>query len=333
MTRFTAPDLARLPAPSKSALTFEAYRAAYMADLVTRLAARNITYDVQSIEGDTYAKTGEAFAFRTLLVGTSIDDAISAVLLPYSWGPFLDALGATQTPAVVRQPIVASPRPYVWGTASVDDWQDDDTFRTLIQLAPETLSGAGPEGAYISYASSVPDIRAVAAYGPMSFGGTIKQPFTGLGEVHIPIVSTLGDGTATDEQIAAVQAACSAKDRRPMADFVTVSRAQISPYQLPLLLRVGSGADPDLVKAAALGRLRALADFQHYPGGQVLAQDVFAAAKVPDAKGRSVVPYVDIGGFQDLNATPITPATPAAAYVAPYCPPDGISVEIEVVDD
>lgn len=333
MTRFAALDLARLPSLTKTALTFEQYRAAYMADLVARLAAAKITYDVQSIEGDTYAKTGEAFAFRTLLVATAADDAIAAVLLPTSWGAYLDALGASQTPAVARKPLVASPRPYLWGTASVDDWQDDDTFRAQIQLAPETLSGAGPEGAYLFYTLDTGLVRAAAAYGPMSFGGTIEQPFTGLGEVHIPVVALAGDGGADEGLLDTVTAAVRPKDRRPMADFVTVRPATILPYRMDLLLRVGPGADPDLVAAAALGRLRALADYEHRPGGQVLGQDVYAAAKVPDAKGSPIVPYVDLGRFADINATPITPDAPDAAYCAPYCAPDGITVEVEVVDD
>lgn len=333
MTRFTAIDLARLPPLPKTAQTFEQYRLGYMADLVARLATKNITYDVQSIRGDTYAKTGEAFAFRTLMVATAIDDAISAVLLPYSWGPYLDALGATQIPPVQRQPIVASPRPYVYGTASVDDWQSDDTFRALIQLAPEALSTCGPEGAYLFFALEVPDVLGAAAYGPMSYGGTRANPFVPPGEVHIPVLSTIGDGSADDAMIAGVTAAVSAKNRRPLADFVTVSPAVIIPYEMHLLLRVGSGADPDQVKAAALGRLRALADFQHRPAGQVLAQDLYAAAKVPDAKGSPIVPFVDLNGFADVNATPITPSTPAGAYAAPYCAPNGITVEIEVVDD
>ena len=351
MTRFTAIDLARLPPLPRTAQAFEAYRTAYMADLVARLATKGITYDVQSIEGDTYAKTGEAFAGRTLLVATAIDDAIAAVVLPWSYGAYLDALGATQDPPVQRQPVVPNPRPYVPNTAAAADWQSDDVFRALVQEAPEALSTCGPEGAYVWFASEVPDVLSAAAYGPMSFGGTRASPFTPLGEVRIPILSTIGDGAAGADLVAAVQAAVSPKDRRPLADFVTVSAAGIVPYGLDVSLQVGPGADPGLVGLAALGRLRAVADFQHRPGGQVLQQDLYAAAKVPDASGRSIVPFVGLNGFLDLNATPVTPATPEAAYVAPHCPvgdddpavsiqgdvtvftKGGITVRVEAVDD
>lgn len=351
MTRFTDIDLARLPALPKTALTMAAYRDAYLADLAARLAAKGILYDVQSIEGDTYSKTGEAFSFRTLLVATSIDDAVAAVLLPTSYGSYLDALGAGQLPPVKRQPLVDSPRPYVPNTEAADDWQSDDVFRALIQLAPESLSPYGPEGPYVFFASEVPEVKAVAAYGPMSFGGTLPNPFTGLGEARVPIVSTIADGTASPALVASVQSAIRRKDRFPIADFPQAMAATILTYALDVRLRIGSGADPEIIGLAALGRLRAVADFQHKPGGQVLQQDLYAAAKVPDPKGSPIVPLVDLGGFGDLNAVPITPATPAAAYCAPYClagvgdpvvsstddatvyTSGGITVRVEVVDD
>ena len=348
MTRFTDIDLARLPARPKTALAESEYYSAYMADLAARMNAVDIPYDVGGLATDTYAITGGAFAYRTTLVATALDDAVSAVLLPWSYGANLDGLGATQRPPVQRNPLVPDPRPY---DAFPEDWEKDESFKARIQQAPEALSTCGPEGAYLWFTLAVPGVHAASAYGPMSYGGNKAAPFTGLGEVHIPVVSESGDGAALESLIAAVQAAVSADERRPIADFVTVTAATILPYTINATLQIGTGADSSIVLMQGYTRLRALADYQYRPGGMVKAKALYAAAYVPDATGTPIVGDVDLNGFIDVNAIPITPATPAGAYVAPYCaPPEGdpvitsgdgiykltaggITVTVEVVDD
>lgn len=326
MTRFTAIDLGRLPSQPRTALAADAYYAAYMVDLTARLTAVGIPYSVGSLETDTYAITGEAYAYRTALVAQSIDDAIAAVLLPTSYGAYLDLLGATQDPPVQRNVVT----PADGATPAV--MERDDPFRARIQLAPEALSTCGPEGGYLFFATAVADVVAAAVYGPMSFGGTRSNPFVPLGEVHVPIVSGLGDGTADAGLVAAVQAAVSDKERRPIADLVTASASTILPYSLTIALQVGPGADPGLVQTAATARLQALADLQRRPGGSILDQDLYAAAKVPDANGVPLVGFVDLGAAASgINAVPITPATPGCAYVTPSC--TGITVSVQVVDD
>ncbi|WP_018261360.1 baseplate assembly protein [Methylobacterium sp. WSM2598] len=331
MTRFTDIDLSRLPdlpAPP----TEDAIFAARMADVAARLNKAGIPYDVGSLRTDTVAIIQGAGAYREALVYAAYDDATRAVLLATSWGPYLDHLGATQTPAVARLPLVASPRPYVYGTDAATDWEGDDAFRARIQLAPESLSGAGPEGAYVSFALGVPGVKAAAAYGPMSFGGDPDNPFAPLGHVHVPLVAAAGDGTASGELIAAVQAALRADDRRPVADFVTVSSVSVIPYRIEAVLYVGGGADRSFVQAAAERRLAAQAARQHRPGAAQLLQMLYGAAYVPDSSGAILVEQVDLlAPLGDLNAGPISPAAPEAAYCAPYC--TGITVTVEVVDD
>lgn len=308
MTRFTAIDAARLPPVPATALTFEQFYAAYMADLAGRLNAAGIPYDVGALQTDTYAITGQAFAYRTELVARAIDDAVRAVLLPSSYGAYLDNLGATQDPPVGR-----------------NAGELDDPFRARIQLAPEALSTCGPEGAYLFYATGVPGVAAVSVYGPMSFGGTRGNPFTPLGEVHIPVVAVPSadapDGTSTPALVAAVAAAVSADDRRPIADFVTVSAATILPWTLAATLTVGPGADPGAVLTAAYARVRAVADMAHRPGAQVLDQELYAALKVPDSTGAPLVGKVALDGWSDVNGVDPTPGAADPAYVAPWCAP------------
>lgn len=327
MTRFTDIDLSRLPALPIGADTWEAIRLARLAELQRRLNARGIAFDVAALETDPLVITEEAGAWRELLVLTRRDDAIRAVLLASSWGTFLDHLGAGQTPAVARK--VLLPADDATGAASV--MEADDDFRRRIQLAPEALSTAGPEGGYLFFALETAGVKTVACYGPDDFDGTYEAPFTRLGEVRVPIVAATGDGTATPELVSAVQAELRREDRRPIADFVVVSAAIIVPYTIHARLHVGGGADRSLVQAEARRRLAVQALRQHRPGAAALAQQFYGAAYVADASGAIIVEQVDltidgVTPFADVNADPITAATPAAAYRAPYC--TGIMVEV-----
>ncbi len=341
LSRFAALDLARLSARPVTARSYDTVYAAYMADLAARLNAEGIAYNVAgtasnttNLVTDTYAITGRAFAYQVAGVEAARDDAICAVLLPWSYGLYLDGLGANQDPPVSRQPVVANPRPYVYGTDAAADWQSDDVYRSLIALAPEALSTCGPEGAYLWFALEVQGVASAACYGPMSFGGTRAAPFMPPGEVHIPILSSVDDGSASAALVQSVSSAVSDESRRPIADFVTVSAATVLPWQLGATLYVGPGIDRNAVGLTALARMRAVADFQHRPGGSVLAQDAYAALKVPDASGNPMVGLVDLGTFSDVNPGPVGPANPAPAYSAPYCRPgDGsINDAVSIVD-
>lgn len=327
MTRFTDIDLARLP-PLPVSGNYEEIRVARLGELQARLAARGFEFDVTNLETDPLVITEEAGAYRELLLLARRDDAVRSVMLASSWGVYLDHLGATQVPGVARNPLVAAPRPFV---GFPEDWEADDEFRRRIQLAPEALSTAGPEGGYLFYTLDVDEVKTASCYGPMSFGGTPANPFTPMGEVHIPIVAVGGNGLASPALVAAVEAECRASDRRPIADFVIASAADIVPYTINAVLRVGPGADPGAVKTAAEARAARQAQRQHRPGAAQLQQMLYGALYVPDSTGAIIVEEVRlISPAEDVNAVPITPATPHGAYRAPFC--TGINISLEVVD-
>ncbi len=330
MTRFTAPDLARLPPLDFGFQDFEAIRLARIADLTARLKAVGIPYTVSELETDALSAINRAGSYREVLLLARVDAAVRAVLLATSWGAFLDHLGATQIPPVVRKALVAAPR----GTSVTipADWESDDEFRGRIQAAPETLSTCGPEGAYREFAQAVPGVKAVGVYGPMSFGGSPANPFTPLGTVRVAVVARDGDGTASTALCANVAAALSASERRPMADYVTADPAVIVPYAITARLFVGPGADADLLRRQAQARLEYQAASQHKPAGAMLLQQLYAAAYVPAANGVSLVDRVVFeGGLADINAAPIAPGSDAGAYRAPYC--SGVVTLVEVVND
>lgn len=319
MSRFEDIDLARLPPAVLPSPDYETILAARMADLADRLAARGVDYDVGALETDYHKIIQGSGSYRELLAYARRDDAIRAVLLSSSWGTFLDHLGAAW--GLVRKEVTpANPET---GEAAI--LEDDDTFRARIQLAPEAWSTCGPEGAYLFFALAVPGVKHAAVYGPMStrtVAGVASAIGVPAGHVHVPIVASTGDGSAAGPLVLAVQAALSADDRRPIADYVTVSAAPITAYAITATLRVGAGADLGAVKAEAERRLAAHAARQHRAGGLVLRSALFGAAYVPDAKGASIVEEV-------VLTTPAADVNPGA-YGAPYC--TAITVTVEVVD-
>lgn len=333
MGRFVSPNLAGLPALPLDPLDFEAVYRARTGELAERLAAKGILWTASPVDSDPLSIVEQAGAWREIAAAARRDDAIRAVLLATSWGSFLDHIGATQTPAVIRKALVAEPRPYVYLTASVDDWESDDDLRARIALAPESLSPFGPEGAYLYYALSTPGVKSAAVYGPQSFGGTALDPFAPLGCVRVPIVGAADDGAPSAGLVAACQAELRAPDRRPIADFVEVVAAEIVPYTVRAVLYVGPGADAGYLRKTAIDRLAAQAQRQHRPGAAATRRGLYGAAFVPEvATGRILVEDVDlIEPAGDVNADPITAATPEAAYRAPFC--TGVEVEVRVVND
>lgn len=327
MSRFDDIALARLPPLPLGTDTFSSLKQARLGELVARLEAYGFTYDVGSLETDPLViANAEAGAARELLMLTRRDDAIRAILLSESWGPFLDALGASQLPPVARNVVI----PATAEAAAVMELDDD--FRRRIQLAPEALSTCGPEGGYLFFTLAVDGVKTASPLGPMSYGGSPAEPFTPPGEVHVPIVATAGDGTASAALVAQVQAELCQEDRYPIADFITVSAAVIVPYRIVATLKIGAGADPDLVRTTAIARLERQAQRQHRPGAALLRSSLFGAAYLADATGANAVEVVELAEpAADVNADLITSAAPAGAYRAPYC--TEIVVTVEVVSD
>ena len=339
MSRFPAINLAALPALPIPARDYDTIYAARIAELTARLAAKKITFNTGTIDGDPLSAVEQAGAYRELVTLNARDDAIRALLLATSWGSYLDALGATEDPPVQRLALVTNPRPFA--TFS-QDWESDDDFRARIQLAPEALSTCGPEGGYQFFAESVSGVLNVAVYGPISYGGTKTAPFTPLGQVDIVVVSSpyvdpatgnqVVDGTASASLCAAVAANVTADDKRPIADFVNVVPAIIVPYMIDATLYVGPGADAGTVQSTALARLQAQAARQHRPGAAQLLQMLYGGAYVTDSTGAIVVDQVTLNQpTADINATPITAASPSCAYAAPFC--TSINVTVVVVND
>jgi len=100
------------------------------------------------------------------------------------------------------------------------DREEDNTYRTRIQLAPEHFSVAGPEGAYRYHTLSVhPDIVDCSVWSP--------RP--GVVDVR-PVLK--GGGLPSAEILAAVRARLNDKLIRPLTDTVIVAAPEVLGYSI-----------------------------------------------------------------------------------------------------
>lgn len=136
---------------------------------------------------------------------------------------FIDVNAQCQTPGEAGNGFLPGqvkrlidPIPYVASAVNVTettgglDKESDEPFRERIRLVPETFSVAGPYKAYEYWALSAhQDISDVAVYSPTP------------GQVNICVLMKNG-GMPDDEVLAAVDAICSADNKRPLTDYVYV---------------------------------------------------------------------------------------------------------------
>lgn len=331
MSRFLAVPLELLPPLPLEEPNFDAIREARAGELAARLREEGFGFDVESLETDPFVIAfARAGGVREMLVLARRNDAVRSVMLSSAWGAYLDQIGAGATPPVGRKALVANPRPVA---TFPQDWEQDDDFRRRIQLAPEMLSAAGPEGAYLGYALATPGVKMVGVWAAMSFGGTLLNPFTLPGEIRVPVVASAGDGTASAELCAAVQAELRPKDRRPVGDWVNVVPSTILPYRIEVEVPFVSGVEASLFLPTIAKRLQKLAARQHRPGGSALRETIKGACYIAADDGSPLTnPVRVIAPAADVNGTPITVATPEAAYCAPYCAED-IVVRPVMADD
>lgn len=102
------------------------------------------------------------------------------------------------------------------------DEADDDEFYELLRASMDAYSSAGAKGAYEYWAKQTStEIADVLAVSP--------SPCV------VKLYALMKDGTlATEEVKAAVLAACTAEERRPLADLVSVEDAETVPYNVSL---------------------------------------------------------------------------------------------------
>jgi phage-related baseplate assembly protein len=260
---FTAVDLAQLPFPNAvETLDFETI----LAEMVADLQARDPENFTALVESDPAFKVLEVAAFRELLMRQRVNDAIKALCLAYAVDDDLDHIAARYNVSrLLLDPGDPAAIPPVEPT-----YENNDDFRNRIQLAFEGFSTAGPAGAYKFHALGADaDVLDVSVQRPAP------------GDILITVLSRTGDGTASPELIAAVEAALNAEDVRPLNDTVIVESATIVEYSVEAELEIFSGPDPEVVLAAAQSAVEAYTAEVHRVGRDVTLSGLYAALHRP----------------------------------------------------
>lgn len=279
-------DLSRLPAPDVvETLDFEAIFSAMLADL----QARDPGF-AALLESDPAYKILQVCAYRELLLRQRVNEAARAVMLAYAAGADLDQIGANYG---VPRLLIAAGDPDAIPPVP-DTWEDDDAYRYRIQLSMAAYSVAGPQDAYLFHALSA-DGRVAHA----------RADSPGPGEVVVTILARAGDGAASPDLLAAVDARLSARTVRPLTDQVTVRSATIVPFSIAATLVFYEGPDSAVPMAAAEADLNAYLASVRKIGHDVTRSGIFAALHQP--------------GVQRVTLTTPTADIAIDEFSAAYC--------------
>lgn len=293
MNSFAAIDLSQLPPPQiVEQIDFElilAERKAYMISLWPAEEQAEIAARLD-MESEPLTKLLQENVYRETIWRQRVNEASLANLLATARGTDLEQLAANfNVKRLVIQegkPLVVPPVPRLM--------ESDDSLRERAQMAWEGLSTAGPRNSYIFHARAA-DGRVADA--------TAESPSPAVAVVTVQ--SLLGDGTASADLLASVNAYLSDDDRRPVADRLTVQGAQILRYQVKAkLYLLSSGPESEPILAASEARLLTYVNQRRRLGMEVSESALHAAAHVEGVR------KVELEGWVDIVATKAQ---------APYC--------------
>lgn len=243
-TSSTAIDLSQLPEPTiVEQIDFETILAAGLQDYYDRMDSTGVEY-TKLRESDPAYKLAEVFAFREMLVRQRANDSAKAVLLAYASGTDLEHKAAEKN--LERRLISEATE------TSEAIYESDSLLRKRVQLAPEGYTTAGSEGSYLFHGMNA-DVR-VKDIEPVS-------PDKGIAAMYI--LSTEGDGTASEALINIVDQVLNRKFIRPLTDYVQVYSASIIHYQVEAVLEIQDGPDKNIVLQDAILKLQEYVNSVH----------------------------------------------------------------------
>ncbi|MDT6998506.1 baseplate J/gp47 family protein [Burkholderia cenocepacia] len=284
-------DLSQLPSPDiVETLDYETLLAARKARLVSLYPAAEQAEIAATLalESEPLVKLLQENAYREIVLRQRVNDAARAVMLAYAVGTDLDHLAALFG---IRR-LTISPADPAHDLGAV--MESDADLRARTQLAPQSFSVAGPEGAYVSHARNA-DGRVLDA------SAVSPAPC----EVLVTVLARDGDGTAAPALIDAVAAALQADDVRPLTDKVTVRGAEILRYQVRARLVFFAGPDRAVALAQANRAMKQYTDSMHRLGMEVTLDGIYAAARA--------------AGVQKVILESPLAGLPATKQQAPYC--------------
>lgn len=313
MSRYDSLNLLDVPPPDVVAVPGEdAILSTRMADLVARLTAAGIPYNVGGLEFDPLKVNQETSSHREALVQARINDAVRAVLLASATGADLDNVVADFS--LARRLLVPGDPSATPPVAAVHE--DDDSLRQRRLLAPEALSTAGPGGAYDFH---MLDALAGLAFDCISYGpedvvydGAFK--LTGAGIVASCYLPRLDCAVPTDvlsrraaahlnswsivaggvETVVFDKAAQAGQKLRPLSDYHKVRCADVVDYTIEVAVRVPPGPDASVVLGEIETRLTRLGAAFYVVAGGVPRQILEGASVVFDGAGAPLVTSIAV---------------------------------------
>lgn len=214
------------------------------------------------LESEPVVKLLEENAYLELLLRTNINESAKAVMLAYATGSDLDQLGALfgVTRLIIQAEDLKSTPP------SPAKYEDDERFRTRIQMSLEGLTTAGSRASYEFHAlSTSAKVKDVDVTSPTA--GTVK----------VAILSTEGQGTADSDLINAVKTQLNAEHIRPLTDTVLVESAVILPYEIQATITLYPTVLESVVMANINQAIANYANKQHLLGIDITLSGIYAA--------------------------------------------------------
>ncbi|WP_436878576.1 baseplate assembly protein [Escherichia coli] len=257
-------DLSELPPPEViAALDYEVILSDVKAQMVSAYPEdqQDAIAAAMELESEPLNVIAQVIAYRELLLRQLVNDGAAACMLSHAVSTDLDNLAANNN---TERLIVTE------ATDTTDaEMESDSKLRLRAQAAFEGLSVAGPTAAYEYFAKSASGKVADA-----------KASSPAPAEVIVSVLSSEGDGTASAELIATVNAALSDDSVRPVGDRLTVQSAEIVNYEIAATLYFYPGPESEPIADAAEEALQSWLADQGGIGRDVARSAIMAALHV-----------------------------------------------------
>ncbi|MEM5528076.1 baseplate J/gp47 family protein [Gammaproteobacteria bacterium AS21] len=265
MSTNNALDLQKLPIPDVlEILDYETILAEVKADFL--LLAPQFE-EVINHESEPVVKQLEFIAYTKLQMMQKINNSAKAIMLAHASNADLEHLAANEgVSRLVIDEGNADALPPVLPTYELDD---DLRYRT--QLAQESRTNAGPNGAYIFFAR--------IAHGNVLDASVIRKvPGTVMLDVYI--LSRIDNGIADQTLLDLVSETLDQETVLPLCDRVTVYPCTMVEYQIAATLYFSPGPDRQVSLAQAQANIEQYTEQQKLIGRDINTSAIYAALHV-----------------------------------------------------
>lgn len=244
--------------------------------------------EVINLESEPILKQLELIAYIKLQMIQKINNSAKAVMLAHATNADLDHLAANE--GVARLLLQAGDINALPPLSPI--FESNDDLRDRTQLAQESRTNAGPNGAYVFFARS--------AHGNVLDVSVIRK-VPGTVMLDIYILSRVNQGIADQALLDAVSVALDSETVLPLCDRITVYPCTIIEYQISATLYFSAGPDRQVSMDTARSSIELYTQNQQRIGRDINLSAIYAALHV------SGVEKVDIAGpVSDLVLTNTT---------------------------